>query len=102
MSSQPAQGPAGGQGEAGHAARYEVLRAYAVGRRTLASREGLIVLLRLGVAGWMEAWSKLPEPPPRPVQVKHPQPPALRDDASAEVIRVLAAMTLTHLQEAPA
>jgi hypothetical protein len=97
MSSGTAHTPASGPD---HAARYEVLRAYAVERHAPASRDGLVVLLRQGVAAWMDAWSSLPAPPPRPAQAERPSP--LPNDASAEVVRVLAAMTLGHFQEAHA
>jgi hypothetical protein len=40
----------------GHAERYEVLRAAAVAAPAVsASRDGLVVLLRQGVAAWMDA-----------------------------------------------
>ena len=80
-------------------ARYEALRLYAAGRQTPASRDGLVVLLRQGVAAWMDAWSRLPAAPPRPVQAEPQRLSSLPEDASAEVVHVLAAMTLGHLQE---
>lgn len=84
-----------------HAARYEALRAYAVERQAPASRDGLVVLLRQGVAAWMDAWSRLPASPPLPnSEALRPSP--LPADVSAEVVRVLAAMTLGHVQEAHA
>jgi hypothetical protein len=97
MSGEPVS--AAGQRVLDHAARYEALRAYAVRRNSLAARDGLVVLLRQGVAAWMHAWSRLPPPPPRPTQGERQRPSPLPDDASAEVVRVLAAMTLGHIQE---
>ena len=82
-----------------HAERYEALRAHAAPRRAPASREGLAVLLRQGVAAWMEAWSRLAAPPAPPVQTERRRPSPLPDEASAEVVRVLAAMTLSHIHE---
>jgi hypothetical protein len=99
VSGRPVTLPGGKLDETEHTDRYEALRAYVAGRRDPASRDGLVVLLRRGVAAWMEAWSGLPEPPPRPVPAQRQQRPPWPDPASAEVIRVLAAMTLTHIQE---
>ncbi len=90
---------ASGQSALDHAARYEALRAYAIERHAPVSRDGLVVLLRQGVAAWMDAWSRLPAPPVRPVQAERQRPSPLPDEASAKVVRVLAAMTLGHFQE---
>jgi hypothetical protein len=57
------------------------------------------VLLRQGIAAWMEAWSRLAAPPAPPVQTERQRPSPLPDEASAEVVRILAAMTLGHIQE---
>ena len=100
MSSGTAQTSASWQSAPDHAARYEALRAYAVERYAPASRNGLVVLLRQGVAAWMDAWSSLPTPSARPAQAGRQRTSPLPDDASAEVVRVLAAMTLGHFQEA--
>ena len=99
MTGDTARHPGGGLSEPDHAIRYESLRAHAVDRRALASRDGLVVLLRQGLAAWMEAWSRLPAPPAPPVQTERQRPSPLPDDASAEVVRVLAAMTLVHIEE---
>jgi hypothetical protein len=79
-----------------HVPRYEALRAYAIARHTPPSRDGLVILLRHGLAAWMEAWSKLPAPRPMPAQASAPPMP---DDASVEVVHVLATMTLSHFPE---
>lgn len=99
MTSGQASTTARGQSEPDHAIRYEALRAYAVDRRALASRDGLVVLLRQGLAAWMEEWSGLPAPLPRPAQDEQRRPAPLPDEASAEVVHVLAAMTLVHIEE---
>lgn len=81
--------------------RYEVLRSDVVERNARSGCYGLVVLLRQGVAAWMQALAKLPEPSPRPVLTEHQLSP-LSGDTSTEVIRVLVAMTLSHIQEVPA
>jgi hypothetical protein len=82
-----------------HAARYEALRRHAIGpHHAPAARDGLAVLLRQGVTAWMEAWSRLPAPAVRAAQDESERPP-LPDGVSAEVIRVLAAMALGHIEE---
>ena len=86
------------QNEPPHIVRYEELRQYAVERQILAGRLGLAVLLRQGLAAWVEQWSKMPAPPPAPsVEISRQSP--LPDDTSADVINVLAAMALGHMQE---
>jgi hypothetical protein len=86
------------QSEPDHAACYETLRAYAVARHAPASRDGLVVLLRQGVAAWMAAWSGLPAPPP-PVESESERPLPLADEACAEVVHVLAAMAWGNVEE---
>jgi len=82
-----------------HGARYEALRSH-MRERDTSARHGLAVLLRQGVAAWMEAWSKLPAAPPsRSADDERPKPCPLPDGASAEVVHVLAAMTLGHVEE---
>lgn len=82
-----------------HQSRYEALRAHAIGSERRVTHDGLAVLLRQGVAAWMEAWSKLPGPPPRAtIPIGNGQCPLLKD-SSSEVIRVLVTMTLGQLQE---
>jgi len=79
-----------------HVARYEELRRHAVERQILAGRLGLAVLLRQGLAAWVEQWSKVPAPAP---STERSRPSPLSDDNSADVINVLAAMALGHMQE---
>ena len=99
MTGDPAQAPTSAQSRPDHAERYEVLRADAVERHASASRDGLVVLLRQGVAAWMDAWSRSPAPWTPPAQTERQRPSPLPDDASPEVVRILAAMTLSHIQE---
>jgi len=84
-----------------YAARYEVLRRHVVEHPSCAAGEGLVVVLRQGVAAWIDVWSKLPAPAHRPIEVhdERLRPSPLPDIASAEVVHVLAAMTLGHMQE---
>ena len=82
MISGPAHAPASGQSALEHAARYEALRSYVVQRDALAARDGLVVLLRKGIAAWMDAWSRLPAPSVRPTLCERQRPSPLPDDAS--------------------
>ena len=82
-----------------HAARYEALRNHAMEHHAPVARHGLAVLLGQGMAAWMEAWSKLPAPPSRSAEDERPKPCPLPDGASTEVVRILAAMTLGHIEE---
>jgi len=99
MTSDPAPATAHGHSAPDHAARYETLRAHAVQRHAPATRDGLVVLLRQGVAAWMDAWARLPAPPPRRTQCEHRRASPLPDETSTEVVHVLAAMALGHIQE---
>ncbi|MCP5044011.1 MAG: hypothetical protein GY944_23530 [bacterium] len=99
MSSAATQSLASEPSAAEHAARYESLRAYVAKRHAPAVRDGLVVLLRQGLVAWMDTWSRLPAPPSRSARVERPRFSPLADDVSAEVVRVLAAMTLGHLRE---
>ncbi|MHC4137846.1 MAG: hypothetical protein ACYS0K_23130 [Planctomycetota bacterium] len=75
-------------------ARYEELRDGVRGEGTWGGRLGLALLLREGVAAWMEAWRLCPD------RVALPPSPAGRDGdlwsdpSSADVVRVLANMAL--------
>jgi hypothetical protein len=82
-----------------HVARYEELRRHAVERQILAGRLGLAILLRQGLAAWVEQWSKMPAATPAPSAEISSASPPLPDDASVDVINVLAAMALGHMQE---
>ena len=81
-----------------HVNRYETLRGQALQRRLLADRLGWAVLRLQGLAVWVVQWSKLPVPTPAP-SPEIARQSALPDDTHADVINVLAAMALGHLQE---
>jgi len=94
-----AQATASGSTASEYSARYEALRRHVIEHSLTTARDGLAVLLRQGVVAWVQALSQLPAWPPRPPQKEPTQPWPLADGASAEVVRVLAAMTLEHIQE---
>ena len=88
-----------GEDTSEHVTRYEALRRHALETHHVpAARDGLAVLLRQGVAAWTEAWSRVPAPTTRSAPDARDKPP-LPDDASAEVVRILAAMALGHIEE---
>lgn len=84
---------------ADHASRYETLRSYVLDRHAPPSRDGLVILLRQGMAAWINAWSKIPELMPQPAKVEPQNSPPIPDDTSIEVVHILAAMALSHFQE---
>ena len=87
------------EGTSEPAARYEELRRHALHpHHAQVARDGLAVLLRQGVAAWVEAWSRLPASAARAAQDERERPP-LPDGACAEVVHVLAAMALGHIAE---
>jgi len=88
-----------GQTVSAYATRYEALRNHTVERNIPVARYGLAVLLRQGVAAWMDAWSKVPAQPLQPAKDEQAWPCPLPAGSSAEVVHVLAAMTLGHMQE---
>ena len=81
--------------------RYEELRQQALGRPSgFARGQGLALLMRSGIAGWMQSWA--------PCLVKVPAPPKERLDEDEsfplamhrEVTMILTAMVLNGYQEA--
>ncbi len=83
-----------------HAARYEKLRSQAIDGQAQVARYGLAVMLRQGMAAWMDAWSKLPQPSSSPsVSAESPRSSSIRGDSSVAVVHVLAAMAFRHIQE---
>ncbi len=82
-----------------HATRYEAMRRQVMQRQGGLVCYGLAVLLRQGVAAWMEVASKVPAAAVRSARDDNERPHALPGGSSAEVIRVLAAMTLEHIQQ---
>ncbi len=84
-----------------HAARYEALRRHATQREGGVAGYGLAVLLRQGVAAWMELASQVPVPARRSAREDKGRPYALPGGSSVEVVHVLAAMTLEHIPQVP-
>ena len=84
------------QSTPGHVARYEELRRHTVERQILAGRLGLAILLRQGLATWIEQWSKVPAPAP---STERSRPSPLPDSSSTDLINVLAAMALSQIPE---
>ncbi len=78
---------------------YDALRHHVMGRNVPVTRHGLAVLLRQGVAAWMEAWSGVPAAPVlrSPVD-ERPNPCPWPDGTNAELVHLLAAMALEHIQ----
>ncbi len=84
------------QSTAATVAGYEELRRHAMQRQTLAGRLGLAVLLQQGLPAWVKQCSKMPTPV---LCAETFRPAPLRDDTSTDVVNVLAAMVLSHVQE---
>ncbi len=82
-----------------HATHYEALRQHVMERHGAVVRNGLAVLLDQGVAAWMEACSKLPTPPRRSAKDHTVKPCPLPEGSSPEVVNVLVAMTLGHMEQ---
>lgn len=81
-----------------HDVRYEELRHNALERQVFA-RHGLVVLLRHGLASWMQEWSRMPTPMPLPSNSERMTSCPLSPDTNTEIINVLTAMALGHMQE---
>jgi len=79
--------------------RYEVLRSRATQSRPSGVCRGLAILLQQGVAAWMAAWAALPAPRQRPATPSLPPVPCVgTSGTSAQLVNVLAAMALGHVQ----
>lgn len=83
-------------------ARYEALRRDALEERPAAvARGGIAVLMRQGVAAWMDAWCELPPAAVRAAQEERQRAP-MPDSTTAEIaelVHILAAMALEQTQE---
>lgn len=82
-------------------ARYEELRQQVLGRPSGIPRgQGLALLLRSGIAGWMQAWApyvmEVPAPPQEELGESESFPLAMQ----REVTMILAAMVLNGCHEA--
>jgi hypothetical protein len=84
------------QSTPGPVARYEELRRHTVERQILSGRLGLAILLRQGLAAWVDQWSKMPAPAP---STERSRPSPLPDSTSTDLINVLAAMALSQIPE---
>src|SRR5713101_5327541 len=81
--------------------RYESLRRHFLENRQMLETDplGLILFLRLGVAGWMRSWATMAtasEAPPAPAQLFH-QSPLITSEWQHQLTVVLAQMTAHHL-----
>jgi hypothetical protein len=81
-----------------YAAHYEDLRSRVLDRATGASRHGLALLLRGGLAAWIGGWSTC-TPPPLVSRNDTPELGQVPDGCCASIVNVLAAMALNHVQE---
>jgi len=79
--------------------RYEALRSAVLTRRTGADRQGLALLIREGMATWSSAWACCVLSPPAPNAAVSTVPCGI-PEASA-LVRLLASMALSTLQESP-
>jgi hypothetical protein len=84
-------------------AGYEALRDHAIEPAYDGARHGIALLLRQGVAAWLQvacetAATATPDTAPA---VPSPRSCALPAGVSADVVHVLAAMALQHVEEAP-
>lgn len=80
-------------------ARYELLRALAIGQPGAASlRRELTLVLRQGLPAWLMAWRQCSTETPPPVSVSvSPSSTAPTLSLQAELATVLAAMALAHV-----
>jgi hypothetical protein len=63
-------------------------------------RRGLALLMREGLAAWMEAWCGCIAPtPPSPHEPREAERGPEFCESGAELVQVLASMALCHLQE---
>jgi len=82
-------------------ARYEQLRQQALGRPNGIPRgQGLALLLRSGIAGWMQAWAQCVVKAPTPPKERFGEDESFPIEMHKEVTMILAAMVLYRCQEA--
>ena len=82
-------------------AHYEALRDRVLAGRTLGSRLGLSLLLRSGMAAWLEGWASCSQVEPA-AQTTEARVEPLADECCAGVVSVLCSMALGNLMEATA
>lgn len=95
-----AGGAAGACGSGGLVERYEELRERVLRGTTAGCRLGLALLLREGMAGWLEGWARCADAAP-PTSSPAASTPS-HEGARGELVRVLAAMALGGLKGAEA
>ena len=84
-------------------ARYEELRQQVLGRPSGIRRgQGLALLLRSGIAGWMQAWAQSVMEVPAPRKEELGENESFPVAMQREVTMILAAMVLHGYQEARA
>ena len=84
-------------------AHYEALRDRVLAGRTLGSRLGLSLLLRSGMAAWLEGWATCSQVEPAAQTTEAPaRVEPLADECCAGVVSVLCSMALGNLMEATA
>ena len=83
---------------ADHATLYEALRQRALERVPPLTRHGLTVVLRQGLPAWMDAWSTVLTGSAPAVPAPTSQPGPVADAMGADVVHLLTAMTLGHIQ----
>ena len=83
-------------------AGYEQLRTHVVTRPFTTGRLGMAVVIRAGMAAWIEQWSKVPASTPSRSHSPSPKVAPLPEAACPHVVHVLSAMALGHLREATA
>lgn len=94
----PALGTARHRNEQAHVHRYEKLRRQGGQQQLPAGRLGLSVLLDQGLAAWMELEAKM-LPQTQMPSTKTSKSSALPDDTRGDIVNLLTAMALGHLQE---
>ncbi|UCF67420.1 MAG: hypothetical protein JSV80_16890 [Acidobacteriota bacterium] len=80
-------------------ARYERLRRCACEPHLGQERRGLALLLRHGMAAWIEAWLSCAVRDVPAIAAADADKPVLPDSVRSELIHVLAGMTWNRLQE---
>ncbi len=85
-------------GSPSYAMHYEELRSRVLEKATGASRHGLALLLRGGLAAWIGGWSTCAPPSLVPGN-DTPDLDQIPDGSCVSIVNVLVAMALNHLQE---
>lgn len=78
---------------------YEQLRCHALQPGTIGHRYGWILVIRSGVASWLDAFTEPPDPSSLPTRGEI-KPPVINRGGTADRIDILAAMVKAHLEAA--